>query len=126
MGTTIPTDKKTHKARVRARLEIGRDAGAFNAKLSCASGGPSEPFCDEPATVGTGVNMVLPATEIGPNTFCGGHPHGTGEMTGIHWIEEAGVLGRRLALRTHQWAWCVTRGRSPSKPGGPPLSPPVW
>ena len=97
-------------ARVRdLGIEIGRlPTGAFNAITDVAGVlvGHATLISDKPATVRTGVTMILPRNnEIWTNhAFCGWHSfNGNGEMTGIPWIEEAGLLGSAVGLtNTHQ------------------------
>lgn len=60
----------------------------------------------EEPTVRTGVTVVVPRDgEIwGDYAFCGWHSlNGNGEMTGIPWIEESGMLGSAVGItNTHQ------------------------
>jgi D-aminopeptidase len=61
---------------------------------------------DEPAVVRTGVTMVVPRhNEIWEDyAFCGWHSfNGNGELTGIPWIDESGMLGSAIGItNTHQ------------------------
>lgn len=61
---------------------------------------------DAPRVVRTGVTVIVPRAEnIWQNhAFAGFHSfNGAGEMTGMHWVEEAGLLGSPIALtNTHQ------------------------
>ena len=61
---------------------------------------------DEPRIARTGVTVVVPREgEIwNDNAFCGYFPfNGNGEMTGIPWIEESGMLGSIIGItNTHQ------------------------
>lgn len=61
---------------------------------------------DVPTTVRSGVTVILPREgEIWSNhAFCGTAVlNGNGEMTGVAWVEESGVLGSPIALtNTHQ------------------------
>jgi D-aminopeptidase len=63
-------------------------------------------IADEPRTARTGVTMIVPrGGDIWENyAFCGVHVfNGNGEMTGIPWIEESGLLGSAIGLtNTHQ------------------------
>jgi D-aminopeptidase len=61
---------------------------------------------DDPRVVRTGVTMIVPR-ENGiwvDHAFCGWHSlNGNGEMTGIPWIDESGMLGSPIGLtNTHQ------------------------
>jgi len=86
------------------RLPIGR----FNA-ITDVGGvlvGHTTVIADSPATVRTGVTMIVPRNnDIWTNyAFCGWHSfNGNGEMTGIPWIEESGMLGSPVGItNTHQ------------------------
>lgn len=61
---------------------------------------------DEPRVGRTGVSVITPRSgEIWEDyAFCGWHSlNGNGEMTGIPWIEESGMLGSAIGLtNTHQ------------------------
>jgi D-aminopeptidase len=61
---------------------------------------------EEPINVHTGVTVIIPRNrEIGhDNAFAGFHRfNGCGEMTGVQWIEETGLLTSAIALtNTHQ------------------------
>ncbi|HEX5672337.1 MAG TPA: P1 family peptidase [Acidimicrobiia bacterium] len=61
---------------------------------------------EEPSVVRTGVTMVVPRdNEIWDDyAFCGWHSfNGNGEMTGLPWIDESGMLGSPIAItNTHQ------------------------
>lgn len=61
---------------------------------------------DEPNVVRTGVTMVVPRENtIWDNyAFCGWHSfNGNGEMTGLPWIDESGMLGSPIGItNTHQ------------------------
>lgn len=60
---------------------------------------------DAPRVVRTGVTVILPRPNILDNhAFAGFHRfNGNGEFTGIHWVEEAGLLATPIALtNTHQ------------------------
>jgi D-aminopeptidase len=61
---------------------------------------------DEPAVVRTGITMIVPR-ENGiwdDYAFCGWHSfNGNGELTGIPWVEESGMLGSAIGItNTHQ------------------------
>lgn len=62
-------------------------------------------IADEP-TVRTGVTVVVPREDAiwSDYAFCGWHSlNGNGEMTGIPWIEESGMLGSAIGItNTHQ------------------------
>ena len=90
-------------------ISIGRlPTGQFNAITDVAGVlvGHATVIADSPATVRTGVTMVVPRNnEIWTNyAFCGWHSfNGNGEMTGIPWIEESGMLGSPVGItNTHQ------------------------
>ena len=56
---------------------------------------------DEPRVARTGVTIVMPrAGDIGRNqAFAGFHSfNGNGEMTGIHWLNESGLLISPIAI----------------------------
>jgi D-aminopeptidase len=61
---------------------------------------------DEPRIARTGVTVIVPRNgEIwNDNAFAGFHSlNGCGEMTGIHWIQESGLLSSPIAITcTHQ------------------------
>jgi len=61
---------------------------------------------EEPAVVRTGITMVVPReNEIWEDyAFCGWHSfNGNGEMTGLPWIDESGMLGSPIGItNTHQ------------------------
>jgi D-aminopeptidase len=90
-------------------ISIGRlPTGQFNA-ITDVDGilvGHATVVEDSPNTVRTGVTMILPRNnEIWTNyAFCGWHSfNGNGEMTGIPWIEESGMLGSPVGItNTHQ------------------------
>ncbi len=67
--------------------------------------GHSTLIADEPRVVRTGVTVILPRPNILDNhAFAGFHRfNGNGEFTGIHWVEEAGILATPIAITsTHQ------------------------
>jgi D-aminopeptidase len=90
-------------------ISIGRlPTGTFNA-ITDVDGilvGHATVIEDSPTTVRTGVTMILPRNnKIWTNyAFCGWHSfNGNGEMTGIPWIEESGMLGSPVGItNTHQ------------------------
>lgn len=90
-------------------ISIGRlPTGQFNA-ITDVEGtlvGHTTVIADTPTAVRTGVTMILPRNnEIWTNyAFCGWHSfNGNGEMTGIPWIEESGMLGSPVGItNTHQ------------------------
>lgn len=61
---------------------------------------------DQPTVVRTGVTMVVPRdnTIWDDYAFCGWHSfNGNGEMTGLPWIDESGMLGSPIGItNTHQ------------------------
>lgn len=61
---------------------------------------------DEPSVVRTGVTVVAPRDDRiwVDYAFCGWHRfNGNGEMTGLAWIEESGMLGSAIGItNTHQ------------------------
>ncbi|MEX2030239.1 MAG: P1 family peptidase [Anaerolineales bacterium] len=61
---------------------------------------------DDPRVVRTGVTMIVPrgGRVWSEQVFAGFHSfNGAGEMTGIHWVEESGLLSSPIALtNTHQ------------------------
>jgi D-aminopeptidase len=60
---------------------------------------------DEPRLARTGVTVIIPRPDIWENNaFAGFHSfNGTGEMTGIHWLKESGLLCGPVAItNTHQ------------------------
>lgn len=90
-------------------ISIGRlPTGQFNA-ITDVSGvlvGHATVIEDSPTMVRTGVTMILPRNnKIWTNyAFCGWQSfNGNGEMTGIPWIEESGMLGSPVGItNTHQ------------------------
>jgi D-aminopeptidase len=85
-------------------ISIGRlPTGQFNA-ITDVDGvlvGHATVVADSPATVRTGVTMIVPHNnEIWTNyAFCGWHSfNGHGEMTGIPWIDEGGLLGSPVGI----------------------------
>ncbi|MGH2625512.1 MAG: P1 family peptidase, partial [Anaerolineales bacterium] len=104
--------KEAVVGRARARdlgIVIGRFApGRWNA-ITDVPGvrvGHRTLIHDTPRVVRTGVTVIVPREEnIWQNhAFAGFHSfNGAGEMTGMHWVEEAGLLGSPIALtNTHQ------------------------
>ena len=61
---------------------------------------------DEPSVARTGVTMVVPRENEVWDDYCfaGWHGfNGNGELTGIPWLEESGMLGSPIAItNTHQ------------------------
>ena len=90
-------------------ISIGRlPTGPFNA-ITDVDGtlvGHATVIEDSPTAVRTGVTMILPRrNEIWRNyAFCGWNSfNGNGEMTGIPWIDESGMLGSPVGItNTHQ------------------------
>ncbi|HJR87353.1 MAG TPA: P1 family peptidase, partial [Acidimicrobiia bacterium] len=67
--------------------------------------GHSTLVTDQPRTVRTGVTVIFPRTDVWTDyAACGWFNfNGNGEMTGIPWIEESGLLGSPIAItNTHQ------------------------
>jgi D-aminopeptidase len=67
--------------------------------------GHSTLIADEPRTVRTGVTVIFPRSDIWTDyAACGWFNFsGNGEMTGIPWIDEAGLLGSPIGItNTHQ------------------------
>lgn len=90
-------------------ISIGRlPTGEFNA-ITDVPGvlvGHSTLIADQPRIVRTGVTMVVPREgQIWTDhAFCGWHSfNGNGEMTGIPWMDESGMLGSPIGItNTHQ------------------------
>lgn len=61
---------------------------------------------DQPRVARTGVTVILPREEAVYRNQCYGAYHsfnGNGEMTGVHWLAESGMIGAPLAItNTHQ------------------------
>lgn len=67
--------------------------------------GHSTVIFDAPRVARTGVTMVIPRDNIWHDAaFAGYHSfNGNGEVTGLHWLEESGMLGSFIGLtNTHQ------------------------
>lgn len=67
--------------------------------------GHSTVVYDAPRVARTGVTMVIPREDIWHDAaFAGYHSfNGNGEVTGLHWLEESGMLGSYIGLtNTHQ------------------------
>lgn len=97
---------------MRARdlgIEIGRfSTGKYNA-ITDVQGvfvGHKTVIRDTPRVARTGVTMIIPRsyTIWEDYAFAGYHSfNGNGEMTGIHWLKESGMLGSPIAItNTHQ------------------------
>lgn len=90
-------------------ITIGEFAtGQYNA-ITDVSGvlvGHTTLIYDEPRVARTGVTVIVPRTKDVFNDQCYGAYHsfnGNGEMTGVHWLKEAGLIGAPLAItNTHQ------------------------
>ena len=89
-------------------ITIGRFAiGSYNA-ITDVPGvlvGHSTVVADIPRAVRTGVTMVVPRAEILHDAVFAGHHafNGNGEMTGLPWLEESGLLGAAIGItNTHQ------------------------
>ncbi|MGH8928508.1 MAG: P1 family peptidase, partial [Acidimicrobiia bacterium] len=85
-------------------IAIGRlPTGAFNA-ITDVEGvlvGHATVIADEPSVVRTGLTMVLPRGKAiwADYAFAGRHSfNGFGEMTGIPWLDESGLLGSPIGL----------------------------
>ena len=61
---------------------------------------------DEPRVARTGVTVITPRSGDVFRDQCFGAYHafnGNGEMTGVHWLEESGLIGAPIAItNTHQ------------------------
>ncbi|HEY4606945.1 MAG TPA: P1 family peptidase, partial [Acidimicrobiia bacterium] len=55
---------------------------------------------DHPEVVRTGVTMIVPRSEIWTDyAYAGSHVlNGNGEMTGLLWVEESGMLGSPIGI----------------------------
>lgn len=90
-------------------IEIGTyPPGPYNA-ITDVSGvlvGHSTVIHDEPRVARTGITMILPRNGDvrADHVFAGHHSfNGNGEMTGLLWLEESGMLGSAIGLtNTHQ------------------------
>ncbi len=99
-------------ARARLRdlgITIGElPTGPLNAITDVAgvTVGHATLICDEPRVARTGVTAVLPRGADSQTDFCFAGYHslnGCGEMTGVPWLEESGLLMSPVALtNTHQ------------------------
>src|SRR5215208_3532553 len=59
---------------------------------------------DEPRIARTGVTAIVPRAEVWSNQVFGGYCsfNGNGEMTGVHWLEEAGMIDAPIGIsNTH-------------------------
>ncbi|MGQ0850041.1 MAG: DmpA family aminopeptidase [Actinomycetota bacterium] len=89
-------------------IEIGRLPTGDHNSITDVSGltvGHATVNRDDPTVIRTGVTMVVPRADIWSNyAFCGWHSfNGNGEMTGIPWIDESGLLGSPIGItNTHQ------------------------
>lgn len=66
--------------------------------------GHSTIVVDEPRTARTGVTVVVPRADVwNNNVFGGAHTfNGNGEMTGLVWLDESGMIGSPIAItNTH-------------------------
>ncbi len=80
--------------------------GTYNA-ITDVSGirvGQTTLIYDEPRVARTGVTAIMPGDLQKHNFYAGYHQlNGCGEMTGVHWIRESGLLTTPIALtNTHQ------------------------
>ena len=110
--TQVSNIMTAHMTRARLR-ELGITLGNWPAGSSNAITdvpdvlvGHTTLIYDEPRVARTGVTVVLPRRGAIWNDNAPAAYHalnGTGEMTGVHWIAEAGVLGSPIAItNTHQ------------------------
>jgi D-aminopeptidase len=82
--------------------------GRFNAITDVAGVrvGHAQIISDQPNVVRTGVTVITARDDEiwGDWAFCGWHSfNGNGEMTGIPWVEESGMLGSAIGItNTHQ------------------------
>jgi D-aminopeptidase len=90
-------------------IEIGELPTGPNNAITDVPGvmvGHSTIIEDSPRVIRTGVTMVVPrAGEIWNNAVFAGHHalNGNGEMTGLVWLEESGMLGSAVGItNTHQ------------------------
>jgi len=92
------------RARVRdLGLVIGRFPTGHHNAITDVDGvkvGHTTLIYDQPRTARTGVTVILPREEIGrDHCFAGFHSfNGNGEMTGVHWINESGLLSTPIAI----------------------------
>ncbi|HEY7470032.1 MAG TPA: P1 family peptidase, partial [Acidimicrobiia bacterium] len=97
-------DQKSSRARLRdLGIVIGDlDPGPLNAITDVAGlrVGHTTVVRDEPEVVRTGVTMVVPRADIWTDyVYAAGHVlNGNGEMTGLVWVEESGMLGSPIGL----------------------------
>jgi D-aminopeptidase len=90
-------------------ITIGEFPAGRNNAISDVAGvcvGHATVIDDTPRIARTGVTVILPrsAESYTDHCFAGYHSfNGNGEMTGMHWLEEAGELGGPIAItNTHQ------------------------
>ena len=93
-----------NRARIRdLGIRIGNlPTGKYNA-ITDVPGvmvGQTTLIYDQPAVVRTGVTVILPRQQIGNDyAFAGFHRfNGCGEMTGVQWLEETGLLSSAIGL----------------------------
>ncbi len=93
-----------NRARIRdLGVQIGAfPTGPYNA-ITDVPGvlvGHTTLILDQPAVVRTGVTVILPRQEIGNDyAFAGFHRfNGCGEMTGVQWLEETGMITSAIGL----------------------------
>ena len=108
---TTPNQRRYARHRMRIRdlgVQIGRlEAGPDNAITDVRGTlvGHTTVLADDPV-VRTGVTVIVPRNgDIWSDyAFCGWHSfNGNGEMTGIPWLDESGMLGSAIGLtNTHQ------------------------
>lgn len=85
-------------------IEIGRFPTGPNNAITDVSGvlvGHHTVIYDKPRTARTGVTMIVPRADAiwHDYAFAGYHAfNGNGEMTGIAWLEESGMLGSAIGL----------------------------
>ena len=96
----------TGPARARLRdlgITIGRyPIGPHNAitDVPGVKVGHTTLIYDQPRIARTGVTAIIPRDDIGrDHCFAGFHSfNGNGEMTGMHWINESGLLSTPIAI----------------------------
>ncbi len=93
-----------NRARIRdLGIQIGPlPTGQYNAITDVAGVlvGHATLIEDQPGAVRTGVTVILPRKEIGNDYAFGGFHrfNGCGEMTGVQWLEETGLISSAIGL----------------------------
>lgn len=96
----------TSPARARLRdlgITIGRHPTGPHNAITDVPGvkvGHTTLIYDQPRIARTGVTAIIPRDDIGrDHCFAGFHSfNGNGEMTGVHWINESGLLSTPIAI----------------------------